>query len=254
MKRFFAVLLALCLAGCSAPASAPAPSAFQTEEHDTYRIADGAEDGSLLLAGQGEHGSLDRMSTADVPVTLDGKEASAADLKDGMLVTVYFTGGVQLSYPGGFYQVTRLEAVSEGADDRVGLALQALEDLWSEDTALNEGVEQISVYIDEKLVPSAAERAAVAWRFAELHQILDPLTYSWEELCEEGYVNEEELSWEKGCYFELMAAENGGTGETLRFNAQKWRGGLAAIFYDGCTGQKNADGSWAYQRGTIAIA
>lgn len=254
MKRLIAMLLALCLTGCSAPASAPAPSVSQTEEQGMYRIADGAESGSLLLARQGEQGGLYRLNAADVSVTLDGNEASAADLRDGMLVTVYYTGGVQEIYPALFSQPNRLEAVSEGADDRVGFALQALEDLWSEDTALNENIEQISVHIDEKLVPSAAERAAVAWRFAELHQIMDPLTCSWQELCEQGYVNEEELSWEKGCYFELMAAENGGTGETLRFNAQKWRGGLAAIFYDGCTGQKNADGSWTYQRGTFAIA
>ena len=130
MKRFFAVLLALCLAGCAAPGSVSGPAASATvpvEEARTCRIADGAESGSMLLAEQQENGSLYRVSTADVPVTLDGKEASAADLRDGMLVTVYSVGGIQESYPGGFYQVTRLEAVSEGADDRVGLALQALE-------------------------------------------------------------------------------------------------------------------------------
>ncbi len=249
MKRLIALLLALCLAGCFAPASAP-----QTEEHETYRIADGAGSGSLLLAGQGEHGSLDRLSTGDLPVTLDGKEASVADLKDGMLVTVYFTGGMQMSYPGGFYEPLRLEAETAGADDRVGLALQALEDLWSESTALNENLEQLSVYIDETLVPNAAERAAAGWRFAELHQLPPPMTYSLKELCDEGYVNEEELTWEKGCYLELTAAENAGAGDTLCFNAQKWRGGLAAIFYDGCTGRRNADGSWSYQRGAFAIA
>ena len=257
MKRFFAVLLALFLAGCSTAESVSGPPASATvpaEEAMVCRIADGAEDGSLLLAEQRENGSLYRMSAENVPVTLDGKEASAADLRDGMLVTVYSVGGIQESYPGGFYQVTRLEAVSEGADDRVGLALQALEDLWSEDTALNENIEQISVHIDEALVPNAAERAAAAWRFAELHQIMDPLTCSWEELCKEGYVNEEELFWEKGCYLELKASEDAETGETFRFNAQKWRGGLAAIFYSGCTGRKNADGSWTYQRGAFAIA
>ena len=255
MKRLIAALLVLCLAGCSAPASAPAsPAPEEGEEAMACRIADGAESDSLLLAEQRENGSLYRMSVTDVPVTLDGKEASATDLRDGMLVTVYSVGGIQESYPGGFYQVTRLEAVSEGADDRVGLALQALEDLWSEDTALNENIEQLSVYIDEALVPNAAERAAVVWRFAELHRIMNPLTYTWEELCDEGYVNEEELSWEKGCYFELKAAEDAGTGKTLRFNAQKWRGGLAAVFYDGCTAKRQKSGSWAYERGTFAIA
>ena len=104
MKRFFAVLLALCLAGCSALGSVSGPAASATEpveEARTCRIADGAESGSLLLAEQRENGSLYRVSTADVPVTLDGKEASAADLRDGMLVTVYYTGGVLETYPAG---------------------------------------------------------------------------------------------------------------------------------------------------------
>lgn len=257
MKRLIALMLALCLAGCSAPVSGPAPatSGVGTEyKAGEYRIADGAEDGSLLLAGQGEDTGLYRLSAAELPVTLDGEEASAADLRDGMLVTVCFSGEVLESYPASFHHPTRLEAVSKGADDRVGLVLQALEDLWSEDTALNENIEQLSVYIDEALVPNAAERDAAAWRFAELHQLPPPMTYSWKELCEEGYVNEEELSWEKGCYFELKAAEDAGTDKVLRFNAQKWRGGLAAIMYDGCTAKQKADGSWSYERGVFAIA
>lgn len=247
-------LLAVCLAGCAASESVPVSSSPEKEEAAVYRIADGAEDGDLLLAEQRENGSLDRLSTEGLPVTLDGREASASDLKDGMLVTVYFTGEMQLSYPGGFYNPTRLEAVSEGADDRVGLALQALDDLWSEDTALNENIEELSVYIDETLIPNSAERAAAAWRFVELHQLPPPMTYSWEKLCDEGYVNKEELSWEKGCYLELKAAEDAGTGKTLRFNAQKWRGGLAAIMYDGCTAKQKTDGGWKYERGVFAIA
>lgn len=256
MKHFFALLLALCLAGCAAPASsAPLSSGPEPgEESVLCRIADGAEDGSLLLAGQGENGGLYRLNAASLPVTLDGEEANASDLADGMLVTVYFSGEVLESYPASLYRPTRLEAVSEGADDRVGLALQALDDLWSEDTALNENIGQLSVYIDEALVPNAAERAAAAWRFAELHQLPSPMTYSWQELCDEGHVDREELSWEKGCYLELKGAEDAGAGEELRFNAQKWRGGLAAILYDGCTAQQNADGSWSYERGAFAIA
>jgi len=171
-----------------------------------------------------------------------------------MLVTVYYTGGVLETYPAGFSQPTLLAAVSEGADDRAGLALQALEDLWSEDTALNENIEQLSVYIDEALVQNAAERAAAAWSFAEQHQLPAPLTYDWKELCDEGYVNEEELSWEKGCYLELKAEKDSGQGKTLRFDAQKWRGGLAAVFYDGCTAKQDKSGGWAYERGTFAIA
>ena len=101
---------------------------------------------------------------------------------------------------------------------------------------------------------NVAERAAAAWSFAEQHQLPAPLTYDWKELCDEGYVNEEELSWEKGCYLELKAEKGSGQGKTLRFDAQKWRGGLAAIFYEGCTAKQDKSGGWTYERGTFAIA
>lgn len=215
-------LLAVCLAGCTAPASAPVPSIpAPGEAAVTCRIADGAEDGSLLLAGQGEDTGLYRLSTADLPITLDGE---TADLVDGMLVTVYFSGEVLESYPASFHQPTRLEAVSEGADDRVGLALQALDDLWSEDTALNENIEELSVYIDETLIPNPAERAAAAWRFAELHQLPPPMTYSWEELCDEGYVNKEELSWEKGLLPGTQSRRGRGNGQDSPLQRAKMAG------------------------------
>ena len=107
----------------------------------TCRIVDGAEEGILLLADLENASGIYRMGVGDgVSVTVDGAEASAADLTDGMEVTVIYDGMVQESYPMGFYEVYALEAVTPPGGsytDLCGFYLQVLDDLWQADDGLN---------------------------------------------------------------------------------------------------------------------
>lgn len=218
------------------------------------RIVDDAR-GTPLLAAQDQPGGLYRASLAEVPLTVDGEPATVEDLADGMLVTLWWDGSVQCTYPMGFYELYRAEAVSSGADDRCGLALEVLEDLWNESEALHENITQMAVDIDPALLPQASEREAVAWRFGEAHGITDPYTSSWEELCDAGVIDRENLVWNDGCHFALALAQGeSGEGNRLTFDAQKWRGGLGAIFFMDCTAQKGEGGRWSYTRGTYAIS
>lgn len=61
MKRFFAVLLALCLAGCSAPGSVSGPAAsaaVPVEEARTCRIADGRKAAACCWPNSGKMGAF----------------------------------------------------------------------------------------------------------------------------------------------------------------------------------------------------
>ena len=211
------------------------------------RIVDGAGDGALLLAEEG--GSLMRLGTknADFAVRVDGEEASTADLRDGMLVDIHFSGMVQETYPGGYYQVTALEGYTGELDDRCGLYLRVLEDLWEVDPGLNTGITQLGVDLSGVTDLSGAEKAAVAWRFGELHGIV-PLEGTWEELADGGYIDREKLCWEKGCLFTLSGSADGG------FEAQKWAGGTGAYFFFDCTAEHESDGTWSYKVGAEAIS
>ena len=53
--------------------------------------------------------------------------------------------------------------------------------------------------------------------------------------------------WEDGCLFSI-------TGETGKFDAQKWRSGLGAYFFLDCTASMEQDGTWTYTVGGEAIA
>lgn len=271
-----ACCLALCLAlltGCAAKPGAAGPSGESGRpggdsgdsgcpESATLlcRIADGAEEGSLLLAAQsGEGDRLYRLTVGEgVELTLDGEPAAAADLRDGMLVSIQFSGEVLESYPAQLAKVGAVHALTDGQDDRCGLALQILEDLWAEDSGLNGGPDGSLTYfgieIDPALLPEAAEREAAVWRFAELHGV-QPLTGSWQQLADEGYIDAENLYWEDGLFFSLTPTEGSAQREdALFFTAQKWRSGLGAIFFTDCAAVRDAAGRWQYETGGFAIA
>ena len=269
-KKMIGLLLALTLlAGCGG-AQSPAPGPERTEPPAAERvgvvcrIVDGAEDGSLMLAGQGDYPEVYRLTVGDKPVFVDGEAATAADLRDGMLVEVVTDGDVLASYPAQFSQVYELRAVSEGVDDVCGLLLEVMDTLWGEDDALNHEATMAGIYLPESIPVTGAdgrprplntaERGAVIWRFGETHGV-EPLSGSWQGLADAGYINEAELYWEDGVYLSVEPAE---TVETLEgymhFSAQKWRGGLGAIFYTDCTARRAADGSWSWEPGGFAIA
>lgn len=254
-----AALLAGCGAGAGGPGSAAGSGPDEPSGGETggllCRIVDGAAEGELLLAAQrGEGDALCRLTVGDTAVLLDGQPADAGQLRDGMLLTVEYTGSVLETYPAMLEGVTALHAVTAGQDDRCGLVLQAFENLWAEDSGLNGDIAYMGFEIGETLVPEASEREGIAWRFAELHGA-QPLTGSWQQLADEGYIDAENLYWEDGLFFSFTPTENKDQKEDqLFFTAQKWRSGLGALFFVDCTARRDASGGWQYEAGGFAIA
>lgn len=291
--------LCLCLSGCGgAPTEEqPGPAATAAAASETgpeqvppspatsvltCRIVDGAEDGNLLLAelGEGLYGGTGvyRLNVAGVPVILDGKASDASALEDGMPVDIAFNGTVMETFPAQLGEVSSVSAWSRGQEknplgttyDLCGLYLQVLEDLWQKDPALNEDISQIA--LDLSRAPgelTEGEKAALAWRFGELHGA-EAFPATFEELREQGYLHSEPLGegapegaaflhWEDGCFFSI-APNDSHDGEVyslpaLFFNAEKWRSSLGAyIFYD-CSATWAESGTWSgYRIGSEMIS
>lgn len=269
MKKTALPAIALCLAlltGCSTsagsvvtPTPMPPESAPPTDDlpgvemwEMTCRIVDGAEDGTLVLA-EGEDGvyngtGIYTFAVGDTPVWIDGEEKTAADLTDGMLLTVSWNGMVAESYPCQLGEVYSLRVESKDTDDRCGLYLQVLEDLWEVDPGLNENLEELAVDFSELTDLSESEKDALGWIFGTTHGLM-PIKGTWEELVEQGYIDREELIWNgNGCLFTL----SGSADDT--FQAEKWASGLGAYFFSDCTAKMGKDGSWTYTVGSEAIA
>lgn len=269
------------------PADSAAPSLAEDEPpvYLTCRIVDGAEDGILLLAEldaplPGGHddrhdgkGVYRLTVTEDTPVCLDGQPASAGDLTDGMPLEIAFNGVVLETFPAQLGEVYSVSGYSIGTAqcpggsyyDLCGLYLQALDDLWKKDPALNEDVSLVS--LDLSQTPGGlleSEKSALAWRFGELHGA-ETLGLTFEELQSQGYLTASPLStpapeegedfsslwysWEDGCLFSIRA--NGSHGAecyalpVLFFDAEKWRTPLGAYCLYDCSALWPECGTWS---------
>ena len=149
-------------------------------------------------------------------------------------------------------------------DDVCILYLEVLEDLWNVDPGLNNEISQIGIDLSGLSHLTEVEKDTVMCKFASKHN-LPYIVGTWEELCEQGFIDKENLVWEDGLFFSIKTNEDAvwnlpcikegdPVPELTSFNAQKWRSGLGAYFFDQCTAQKNADGTWSYTVGAEAIS
>ena len=68
---------------------------------------------------------------------------------------------------------------------------------------------------------------------------MEVLEGTWQELADEGYIDEENLYFPDGVLITLAVTE--GDREGFRFTLDKWRSGLGAV---GCSGEAGFDGQW----------
>ena len=128
------------------------------------------------------------------------------------------------------------------------LYLLVLEDLWNVDPGLNDSISQIGFDLSELSHLTELEKETMMQEFASKHD-LPFIAGTWEELCEQGYIDKENLYWEDGLFFSIKT-----NSKLTEFDAQKWRSGLGAYFFGQCTAQKNKDGTWSYTVGQEAIS
>lgn len=226
----------------------------------TLRVVGDGENGTLILAGETEVYAL---PIDGVTLYLDGGSVSASEIESGMSAEVWYTGGVQETYPAQFAQVVAVSFAREtdsGAYDLCGLYLQVLEDLWNKDAGLNGGAEIVSV--DLSKAPGGlteGEKAAVAYVFAQKHGVRG-LTMTFDELREEGYLTGEKLeggstaySFTNGLLFTITPEETQDNGASACFSAGKWRSPLGAYYFTKCTASRG-DNGWEYTVGAEAIS
>ena len=229
----------------------------------TLRVVGDGENGTLILAGETEVYAL---PLEGVTLYLDGGSVSASEIESGMSAEVWYTGGVQETYPAKFSQVVAVSFTREtdsGVYDLCGLYLQVLEDLWNKDAGLNDGAEIVSV--DLSKTPgglTAGEKAAIAYVFAQKHGV-QGLTMTFDELREEGYLAGEKTedgkmaySFANGLLFTVTpdgSAPGDDSAPVIAFAAEKWRSPLGAYFFTKCTASRGESG-WEYSVGAEMIS
>ena len=208
------------------------------------RIVDGAETGKLILAGEGPY-DVYTLHVSDMVVTLDGGSSGPAELRDGMWVDVGHTGMILETFPAQFADARTVAGSTDGLDDRCGLYLRVLDDLWET------GVAEIGVDLSGVTDLTESEKAAVAYAFGMAHGPILPLVGTQDELTEQGYITAGEgapglSQWENGALFTISGSADSG------FEAQRWNG--SAKLFQNCTAAQDEQGRWTYEAGSFAYA
>lgn len=225
---------------------APGTAAVETEGGAllTGTVIDVSDD-SLLLAGEGDYDGLYRLSLDGVPVEPGGVETLCV----GKRAEVTFGGTVAECFPGIPGGVTRVRAVDGDLSPFV-LYRQALFDLMETDEGLNGGARYLGVDLSGAANLTGGEKLALQYLLEQQYG-LSVLPGTFDELCEQGYIDRDALYWEDGVLLRVALVEDGT--DTFRFDAEKWRSGLGAIYWTDCTAARGADG-WTYEVGGFAIS
>lgn len=202
-------------------------------------------DDSLLLAGEGDYDGLYRLSLDGVPVEPGGVETLCV----GKRAEVTFGGTVAECFPGIPGGVTRVRAVDGDLSPFV-LYRQVLFDLMETDEGLNGGARYLGVDLSGAANLTGGEKLALQYLLEQRYG-LSVLPGTFDELCEQGYIDRDALYWEDGVLLRVALVEDGT--DTFRFDAEKWRSGLGAIYWTDCTAARGADG-WTYEVGGFAIS
>lgn len=183
-------------------------------------------------------------------VGVDGTALTAADLKPGMVIEIGYSM-IQETFPGKFADVSAVRVVAQ-EEDLVGFYLDMLDDLMKTDEGLNEGITMLAFDLSGEVNLTEPEKSALRYLAGIRFGVeMNTVERTFDALCEEGLIDREKLYFETGLLIQLNSEAV--EGDTFRFDAEKWRGGLGAYYFHDCTAKK-ADGAWSYTIGAEMIS
>ena len=155
-----------------------------------------------------------------------GESMQASQLEAGMTVQIGYDGSILESYPCQLSGVTTLQ-VTGMVDSLLPFYLERIDELYQKDEALNEGIEKIALDLGEVTNLTGQEKEA--------------FQSTYEQLCEEGQIDPDELYYQDGVILSLSSQK--GSKQTFTFSAMKWRSGLGAIGYHDAKAEQKS-GQW----------
>lgn len=234
------LLLTPILVGCS-NVSDPIDD---TESEDTVVFeATVIEDNSGLLVTPIE-GSDELKSSDKIYVSLssskgqENKTSGQTGYKPGDIIKITYNGLIAESYPA---QITAREIELIGRNILIDGYKVIVDDIYLEDTALNEGITMIAFDTSSWIGLSNAEKE-IFFNLIKEQFDLDVIEATSDEIKEMDLIDEEGLYFKEGILIEIKDMEYVKESRELNASISKWRSGDGAI---GWTVQAtNKDGQW----------
>lgn len=212
-----------------------------------FEILDVNADG-ILVYGEKDYTGLYYMTHGADSEPVDDNESQPSDLKPGMLVDVTWDGTMMESYPVCF-QYDELK-IAEGTEKiEFSFYLQLIKELAQVDPGLNEDIRES--YFDFTKLSSLndGEKEGLAYLCGHYFGCLGSLSTS-AELAQSGILDSEK-GLEHGIL--VIVEETSNNGGQLTCNAQKYRSGTGAYYFNDVTAQYE-DGRWSFQIGAQLIS
>lgn len=143
-----------------------------------------------------------------------------------------------------------IELPEEKGNALIELYFTVIKDLYNTDPGLNDGINLLAFDLTGVTNLTDEEKNALVYLVGREFG-LQTTTGTFDELCEDGTIDKENMVFENGILFEIDSKEP--DGNTFEFDASKWRSGLGAYFFVDCTAEKDG-GTWSYTVGVQAIS
>ena len=178
-----------------------------------------------------------------------GSEADGLDIKPGSILEIGYDGSMMESYPMRLSNVDYIKFIGQ-ENSPVELFCQVIMDLYIDDPALNSEIDTVAFDLSGIRNLSEAEKSAITYLMGEEMGLIT-VTGTFDELCNEGYIDRENLYFPSGILFEIATSNEGG--DRFTFVASKWRSGLGAIGMADCKAELKS-GQWSYTQGSQWIS
>lgn len=232
------------------------PDNPQAEEEYTF-TAKILETENGLLISPGEDTNESKSSDKIVAHTTDdtkfydknGNEISIDKLEVGDRISVVYNGVIMESYPA---QI-RAISITLTEDKELLEAYKAIiDDIYQEDSGLNSDISVIALDLKDIKDLSEEELVTLVEMVKESYDI-DVMKATYEELIEQGLVDEDKLYFETGILIRIIEPKYDKDAKVLTYGIEKWRSGLGAIGSNKATAKYEA-GEWKITKENMWIS
>ncbi|OJV66825.1 MAG: hypothetical protein BGO41_05255 [Clostridiales bacterium 38-18] len=249
MKKvlIISIMMILLLAGCANNNVDTTDKLPEASEVLVGTIVD-INDASILLATEAI--GLVFVNSNNKIYSSDMQLEDASILKVGNEIEVGYSGVVLESYP---QQLPEVDYVKQILSDTnyLPLLFQVMDDLYHTDEGLNSDISYFAVDTSNLTMLSEWEKEGLVYALGTKYA-LTGIQGTFDELVDQGYIDGDALYFEEGILFRFDIKTT--TAKTVKFDIEKWRGGLGAYFFIDCEAEQDQEGVWQYKIGSEAIS
>lgn len=170
-------------------------------------------------------------------------------IQPGAIIEIEYDGSILESYPAQFSNIKNIRFV-EKKDDMVGFYEKVFDKLWETDKGLNMDIEIIAFDLSKTTNLSKSEKSALIYVLGNKYG-KQAVSGTFEQLRNDGYIDKDLLEFKNGILFSFEVTKQ--SENSFMFNAEKWRSGTGAYFFNDCKAKKVND-VWDYKIGSEAIS